>query len=35
MSAEAWLLALIVGTALSVSFLASLLEATLLSVRIS
>ncbi len=35
MSADAWLLVLYVGTALSVSFLASLLEATLLSVRIS
>lgn len=35
MTADAWLLVLYVGTALSVSFLASLLEATLLSVRIS
>jgi len=35
MSADAWLLVLYVGTALTVSFCASLLEATLLSVRIS
>lgn len=35
MSADAWLLALYVGAALSISFLASLLEATLLSVRVS
>ena len=35
MSADAWLLVLYVGTALSVSFLASLLEATLLSVCMS
>lgn len=35
MSTDAWLLILYVGTALSISFLASLLEATLLSVRIS
>ncbi len=35
MNADAWLLVLYVGAALSISFLASLLEATLLSVRIS